>query len=50
MVNLLLFILTGAISGLLTAYALDLTKPKELLQGAVGGIIAGLGIGLLMPK
>ena len=50
MPTLVLFLIAGGISGAITAYALDMKTPKELLQGAVGGVIAGLLIALLLPR
>lgn len=39
----------GTISGLIIAYALDMNSPRELLQGAVGGLIAGLLMSAMLP-
>jgi uncharacterized membrane protein YeaQ/YmgE (transglycosylase-associated protein family) len=43
------FLFVGLISGILTAWALDMKSPKELLQGAVGGLIAGLLMAAMLP-
>ncbi|MDP8256292.1 MAG: hypothetical protein P9M14_11125 [Candidatus Alcyoniella australis] len=43
------FTVGGAVSGLITAYALDMKSPKELAQGVVGGIIAGLAMAAMLP-
>jgi uncharacterized membrane protein len=40
----------GAIAGGVIAYAMDMKSPKELIQGAVGGFIAGLLVALMLPK
>jgi hypothetical protein len=48
--TILVFILAGAVTGLMTTYALDMKKPKELAQGALGGVIVGIVLSLLMPK
>jgi hypothetical protein len=39
----------GALSGVIIAWALDMTTPRELLQGAVGGLIAGLLMSAMLP-
>jgi hypothetical protein len=48
--TILVFILAGAVTGLMTTYALDMKKPKELAQGALGGVIVGIILALLVPK
>jgi len=45
----IIFLLVGAISGVIIAWALDMKSPKELLQGAVGGLIAGLLMAAMLP-
>lgn len=45
----LAFLFVGALSGLIIAFALDMKSPKELLQGAVGGLIAGLLMSAMLP-
>ena len=49
MLILLSFLFAGALSGVIIAYALDMKSPKELLQGALGGLIAGLLMALMLP-
>jgi hypothetical protein len=44
-----IFLFVGALSGLIIAYALDMSSPKELLQGAIGGLIAGLLMSAMLP-
>jgi len=44
------FLFAGAVSGVIIAYALDMKTPKELIQGAVGGLIAGLLMALMLPR
>jgi len=48
--TILAFMGCGALTGVITAYALDMKSPKELLQGAVGGLIAGLAMSMLLPR
>lgn len=43
-------VVAGAISGALIAFSLDMRSPKQLIQGAVGGVIAGLALALLLPR
>ncbi len=43
------FLFVGGISGVIIAWALDMKSPKELLQGAVGGLIAGLMMSAMLP-
>lgn len=38
----LLFLFGGAVSGGMIAYAMDLRKPKELLQGVAGGVVVAV--------
>jgi hypothetical protein len=45
----LIFLGTGALSGLILAFALDMKSPRELVQGAVGGLIAGLLMAAMLP-
>lgn len=40
----------GGLSGLIIAYAMDMRSAKELLQGAVGGVIAGGLMALMLPR
>jgi uncharacterized membrane protein len=44
------FLGAGAVSGVVIAFALDMRSPKQLLQGAVGGLITGLLMALLLPR
>jgi len=39
----------GALSGVIIAWSLDMKSPKELVQGAVGGFIAGLLMAAMLP-
>jgi len=45
----IIFLFVGAVSGLIIAWALDMKSPRELLQGAVGGLIAGLLMAAMLP-
>ncbi len=44
------FVGAGAVSGVIIAFALDMRSPKQLVQGAVGGLITGLILALLLPR
>ncbi|UCH78495.1 MAG: hypothetical protein JSU81_00680 [Candidatus Coatesbacteria bacterium] len=44
------FLIAGAVSGVIIAFALDMRSPKQLLQGALGGLLTGLLIALLLPR
>lgn len=50
MYNIFTFLVGGAISGTVTAYAMEMDSPKELVQGAVGGMIAALAVVMLLPQ
>jgi hypothetical protein len=45
----LIFLFVGTISGVILAWALEMRSPKELLQGAVGGLIAGFLMSAMLP-
>ena len=47
---ILSFLFIGAVSGAIIAFAMDMRSPKQILQGAVGGIIAGLLMAMLLPR
>jgi len=47
--GMLTFAAGGIISGVIITWSLDFRSAKELLQGAVGGLIVGLGMALLLP-
>jgi len=50
MVVFLSLVAAGAISGAIIAFALDMRSPKQLAQGALGGVIAGALLALLLPR
>lgn len=50
LVNLISFGIGGAVSGVIIAWAMDFKSPKELAQGAVGGLIVGVLMTLLLPQ
>ncbi|MEE4310826.1 MAG: hypothetical protein V2J62_03055 [candidate division KSB1 bacterium] len=50
MLTILSFLFAGAISGVIIAWALDMKSPRELIQGALGGLIAGLLMALMLPR
>jgi len=45
----LTFALGGIASGVIIAWSMDWKSPKQLAQGAAGGLIVGLGMALLLP-
>jgi hypothetical protein len=45
----LIFAIVGILSGAIIAWALDMYSPRELLQGAAGGLIAGLLMAAMLP-
>jgi hypothetical protein len=45
----LIFLFVGTLSGAIIAWALDMKSPRELLQGALGGLIAGLLMSAMLP-
>jgi len=45
----LTFALGGVLSGVIIAWSMDWRSPKELAQGALGGLLVGLGMALLLP-
>lgn len=50
MEQIISFVLAGGLSGAMIAYSMDMTSPKELLQGTVGGVLAGLMMALMIPR
>ena len=50
MLTIISFLFAGAISGVIIAYSMDMKTPRELLQGAAGGLIAGLLMALMLPR
>ncbi|MDQ7781667.1 MAG: hypothetical protein RDU20_02230 [Desulfomonilaceae bacterium] len=44
-----IFLFVGTLSGVIIAYAMDMNSPRELVQGAVGGLIAGLLMSAMLP-
>lgn len=49
MLGTLTFALGGLASGLVIAWSMDWRSPKELVQGAFGGLLVGIGMALLLP-
>lgn len=45
----IIFAFVGVLSGLIIAWALEMNTPKELFQGALGGLIAGLLMSAMLP-
>ncbi len=50
MATFIAFWIAGGISGVIIAYAMNMRSRKELIQGAVGGIIAGFLMALMLPR
>ncbi|TET36470.1 MAG: hypothetical protein E3J72_08605 [Planctomycetota bacterium] len=50
MFTFIVFIIAGALTGLITTYALDMKTRKELAQGTRGGVIRAKIRALLGPK
>jgi uncharacterized membrane protein len=50
LLTFLSFLFAGAVSGIIIAYALDMKSTRELIQGAIGGLIAGLLMALMLPR
>lgn len=49
MLTWLMFLFVGSLSGVIIAYALNMSSPKELVQGALGGLIAGFLMSAMLP-
>ncbi len=49
MLGILAFACGGVVSGVIIAWSLDFRSRRELVQGAIGGLIVGLGMALLLP-
>ncbi len=49
MLTWITFLFVGTLSGVLISWALDMSSPKELLQGALGGLIAGFLMAAMLP-
>ena len=50
MEQVLAFAVAGGVSGAMIAFSLDMTSKRELVQGVVGGVIAGLVMALMIPR
>jgi len=48
--TILSFLFAGALSGVIIAYSMDMKSVKELIQGAVGGLIAGFLMAMMLPR
>jgi di/tricarboxylate transporter len=48
--TILSFLFAGALSGVIITYSMDMKKPKEIVQGAVGGLIAGFLMAMMLPQ
>ncbi len=49
MLTWLIFLFIGTVSGVILAIALDMNSPRELIQGALGGLIAGFLMAAMLP-
>jgi hypothetical protein len=49
MLTWIVFMGVGAVSGVIISYSADMYSPKELIQGAVGGLIAGALMSAMLP-
>ncbi len=45
----IIFAFVGVLSGAIIAWALDMTSPGEIVQGALGGLIAGILMSAMLP-
>ena len=48
--NLISFAIGGAVSGVIIAWSMDFKSPKELAQGALGGLAVGVIMTFLLPS
>jgi cation diffusion facilitator CzcD-associated flavoprotein CzcO len=49
MMKIIVFIIGGGLSGIILSFSLRMKSPKELVQGFVGGAIAGLVMAMMLP-
>ena len=49
MLTWLIFLFIGTVSGVIIAFAMDMHSRRELIQGAVGGLIAGFLMAAMLP-
>jgi len=49
MLGMATFAVGGIFSGVIIAWSMDFRTAKGLLQGALGGLVVGLGMALLLP-
>jgi hypothetical protein len=47
--NLISLSVGGAISGAIIAWSMDFRTPKEIAQGAFGGLVVGVAMTFLLP-
>jgi len=45
----LIFLFIGTVSGVIIAFAMDMISRRELIKGAVGGLIAGFLMAAMLP-
>ncbi|MBW2038950.1 MAG: hypothetical protein JRI46_05035 [Deltaproteobacteria bacterium] len=50
MLTIIIFLFVGAVSGVIIAFALDMNSRKEIFQAAIGGLIAGFLMALMLPR
>lgn len=49
MMKIIVFIIGGGLSGSILSFSLGMKSGKELIQGFVGGAIAGLLMAMMLP-
>jgi hypothetical protein len=49
MMKIIVFIIVGGFSGSILSFSLGMKSVKELIQGFVGGAIAGLLMAMMLP-
>jgi len=48
--QILAFAAAGGLSGAMIAWSMDMSSARELVQGTVGGVIAGVAMALMIPR
>jgi len=49
MLTIVIFLFVGLISGVIIAFALNMSSRKDLMQAALGGLLAGLLMSFMLP-
>lgn len=50
MEQVMAFVVAGGLSGTMIAFSMDMTSRRELVQGTLGGALAGLLMALMLPR